>query len=81
MDPIGRELDAEERSVLTVLAQEGRGSHDRTATGVALALERDIVDVAGVLRRLEWDGLTSSEVDGQGEESWSASGAALGHLA
>jgi hypothetical protein len=74
MDPIGRELNSEEQSVLTVLTQEGRGSHDRTATGVALALERDVVDVAGVLQRLERDGLTSCEVDGQGEPSWQATG-------
>jgi hypothetical protein len=74
MDPIGRELNSEEQSVLTVLTQEGRDSHACTATGVALALERDVVDVAGVLTRLERDGLTTSEVDGHGEQSWHATG-------
>jgi hypothetical protein len=72
MDPIGRQLDPEEQSVLTVLTQEGRLPRDCTVPGVAIALERDVVDVAGVLRRLERDGLTAHEVDGQGEESWRA---------
>jgi hypothetical protein len=74
MDPIGRELNSEEKSVLTVLLQEGRGNHDRTAAGVATSLERDPVDVAGVLTRLERDGLTSSETNGDGDECWSATG-------
>jgi hypothetical protein len=72
MDPIGRELNPEERAVLLVLSQDGRTSHDRTSSGVAMALERDPVDVAGVLSRLKRDGLTSSEVDAQGEEAWLA---------
>jgi hypothetical protein len=76
MDPIGRELNPEEKSVLTVLLQEGRGTHDCTAAGVATALERDPVDVAGVLTRLERDGLTSSTVDADGDECWSATGVA-----
>jgi hypothetical protein len=76
MDPIGRQLNPEEQSVLTVLTQEGRGPHDRTAPGVAIALERDVVDVAGVLRQLERDGLTAHEVDGQGEECWRATSTA-----
>ena len=37
-----------------------------------MSLERDPVDVAGVLTRLERDGLTSSEVDADGDECWSA---------
>jgi hypothetical protein len=74
MDPIGRELNSEEKSVLTVLLQDGRGNHDRTAQGVATSLERDPVDVAGVLTRLERDGLTSSEVGADGDECWSATG-------
>ena len=37
MDPIGRPLNAEERSVLIVLTQDGRSAHDRTTVGVALA--------------------------------------------
>jgi hypothetical protein len=76
MDPIGRELNSEERSVLIVLSQEGRGPRDRTAPGVAIALERDVVDVAGVLRRLRRDGLTAADTDGQGEEVWRATGGA-----
>jgi hypothetical protein len=81
MDPIGRELNPEEQSVLTVLTQEGRGSHDRTATGVALALERDVVDVAGVLTRLERDGLTTSATEGDGEQCWHATDGGVGEVA
>jgi hypothetical protein len=76
MDLIGRQLNPEEQSVLTVLLQEGRGAHDRTATGVAMALERSPIDVANVLTSLKRDGLTSFEVDAEGDECWSASGAA-----
>jgi hypothetical protein len=77
MDPIGRELNPEERSVLIVLLQEGRGAQDRTASGVAMALERDPVDVAGVLTRLERDGLTqSAPAAASSGTMWSATGAA-----
>jgi hypothetical protein len=72
MDPIGRELNSEERAVLTVLLQEGRGAGDRTASGVATSLERDPVDVAGVLTRLERDGLTSRETAPEGGDCWRA---------
>lgn len=72
MDPIGRELNSEERSVLTVLLQEGRGAGDRTASGVATSLERDPVDVAGVLTRLERDGLAASEPAPEGGDCWRA---------
>ena len=72
MDPIGRKLNPEEAAILTVLGQEGRTAHDRTAPGVAIALERDPIDVAGALDRLKRDGLTTSEVNGSGEECWSA---------
>jgi DNA-binding MarR family transcriptional regulator len=74
MDPIGRKLNSEEKSVLTVLLQEGRGNHDRTAASIAVSLERDPVDVAGVLTRLEADGLTTSTADAEGEDYWSATG-------
>jgi hypothetical protein len=72
MDPIGRKLIPEEAAILTVLEQEGRSPHDRTAPGIAISLERDPLDVAGALDRLKRDGLTTSEVNGAGEESWSA---------
>jgi DNA-binding MarR family transcriptional regulator len=72
MDPIGRELNPEERSVLTVLLQEGRGAGDCTASGVATSLERDPVDVAGVLTRLERDGLTAKEPAPVGGDCWRA---------
>jgi hypothetical protein len=77
MDPIGRPLNAEERSVLIVLTQDGRSAHDRTTVGVALAFERDVVDVAGALTRLKKDGLTSTSVESQGEQSWHATNAAV----
>jgi hypothetical protein len=80
MEPIGRPLNPEERSVLIVLTQDGRTVHDCTAVGVALALERDVVDVAGVLTRLERDGLTSISVESQGEQSWRATSAAVESL-
>jgi hypothetical protein len=76
MDPIGRQLNPEEVGILTVLQQDGRTPHDRTALGIAMALERDPIDVAGALDRLKRDGLTASEVTGDGEESWSATASA-----
>jgi hypothetical protein len=72
MDPIGRTLNSEEEAIMTVLRQDGRSTHDRTALGVAMTLERDPLDVAGALDRLKRDGLTTSEVRGDGEECWSA---------
>jgi hypothetical protein len=72
MDPIGRHLNPEEAGILTVLQQDGRTPHDRTALGIAMALERDPIDVAGALDRLKRDGLTASEATNDGEESWSA---------
>lgn len=68
MDPIGRELNSEERSVLNVLTQDGRSSHDRIAT----SLERDVLDVSAVLERLEHDGLVQRESGPTGEEGWAA---------
>jgi hypothetical protein len=65
-------LNPEELAILTVLTQDGRTPHDCTADRVAISLERDPVDVGGALSRLERDGLTSSEVDAQGEVSWVA---------
>ncbi|HJZ35617.1 MAG TPA: hypothetical protein VJ204_05015 [Solirubrobacterales bacterium] len=76
MDPIGRQLNPEEVGILTVLQQDGRTSHDRTAMGIAMALERDPVDVAGALDRLKRDGLTASEATADGGESWTATPAA-----
>ena len=76
MDPIGRQLNPEEAGILTVLQQDGRTSQDRTALGIAMALERDPIDVAGALDRLKRDGLTASEATTDGEESWSATASA-----
>ncbi len=72
MEPIGRQLNPEEVGILTVLLQDGRTPHDRTTLGIAVALERDPVDVGGALSRLKRDGLTDSEMTGDGKESWSA---------
>jgi hypothetical protein len=76
MDPIGRNLNPEEAGILTVLRQDGRTPHDRTALGIAMALERDPLDVAGALDRLKRDGLTTSEATNDGEQSWTATPAA-----
>ncbi len=63
MDPIGRSLNSEELSVLSVLGQEGRGASARTSLTIATSLERDVVDVAGVLERLKRDGLVADADD------------------
>jgi hypothetical protein len=63
MDPIGRSLNSEELSVLSVLGQEGRGASARTSLTIATSLERDVVDVAGVLERLKRDGLVANVED------------------
>ncbi len=76
MDPIGRQLNPEEAGILTVLQQDGRTSQDRTTLGIAMALERDSIDVAGALDRLKRDGLTASNATADGEESWTATPAA-----
>ena len=76
MDPIGRNLNPEEVGILTVLRQDGRTPHDRTTLGIAVTLERDVIDVAGALDRLKRDGLTASEMAGDGEEAWPATPAA-----
>jgi hypothetical protein len=70
MDAIGRRLNPEEHAVLVVLAQEGRAAPDRTALGVAMALERDVVDVASVLERLGRDGLASRSVNTERGVCW-----------
>jgi DNA-binding MarR family transcriptional regulator len=72
MDPIGRQLNSEELSVLSVLEQEGRDAAARTPSVIATTLERDTVDVAGVLERLKRDGLVASEADSGGETVWAA---------
>jgi hypothetical protein len=73
MDPIGRSLNSEELSVLSVLGQEGRGASARTSLTIATSLERDVVDVAGVLERLKRDGLVESQADEDvSEEVWIA---------
>jgi hypothetical protein len=73
MDPIGRSLNSEELSVLSVLGQEGRGASARTSLTIATSLERDVVDVAGVLERLKRDGLVVDAEDaGVSEKVWVA---------
>jgi hypothetical protein len=75
MDPIGRSLNSEELSVLSVLGQEGRGASARTSLTIATSLERDVVDVAGVLERLKRDGLVVEVDDGDvSEKVWIAVG-------
>jgi DNA-binding MarR family transcriptional regulator len=64
MDAIGRTLNPEEQAILIVLSQEGRLPGDRTPAGLAMALERDPLDVSSVLARLERDSLVT-----RGEEA------------
>ncbi|HVW46220.1 MAG TPA: hypothetical protein VHA76_04140, partial [Solirubrobacterales bacterium] len=45
-EPATGELSAEEASILSVLAQDGRADEDRTAIAVATSLERETADVA-----------------------------------
>jgi predicted transcriptional regulator len=75
MDPIGRTLNPEEQAILTILEQEGRSPGDCTSIGLALSLERDPLDVAGALTRLERDGLVTRD-DAAGQDSWSTSAGA-----
>jgi DNA-binding MarR family transcriptional regulator len=70
MDPIGRTLNPEEQAILTILTQEGRSPGDCTATGLAVSLERDPLDVTAALTRLERDDLVARD-GAPGHESWS----------
>jgi hypothetical protein len=71
MQLIGRSLNPEELSVLSVLEQEGRGAAARTSLTIATSLERNTVDVAGVLERLKRDGLVANVEDASvGEDVW-----------
>jgi hypothetical protein len=70
-EPATGELSAEEASVLSVLAQNGRADEDRTAIAVATSLERETTDVAGVLRKLGSEGVVSGELyTATGDKIW-----------
>jgi hypothetical protein len=70
-DPATGELSAEEASILAVLAQHGRNDDDRTALAVATSLERDAVDVAGVLRKLSAEGVVAGDLyTAAGDKIW-----------
>jgi hypothetical protein len=70
-EPATGELNAEEASVLAVLAQAGRTDDDRTAIAVATSLERETGDVADVLRKLGAEGVVSGDLQtSSGEEIW-----------
>jgi hypothetical protein len=56
-EPATGELNAEEASILAVLAQNGRIDEDRTAIAVATSLERETPDVSAVLRKLGSEGV------------------------
>jgi hypothetical protein len=71
VEPATGELNAEEASILAVLAQSGRTDDDRTAIAVATSLEREAGDVTGVLRKLGAEGVVSGELQASsGEEIW-----------
>jgi hypothetical protein len=70
-EPATGELNAEEASILAVLAQNGRIDEDRTAIAVATSLERETTDVAGVLRKLGSEGVVSGELyTATGDKIW-----------
>jgi hypothetical protein len=70
-EPATGELNAEEASILAVLAQAGRTDDDRTAIAVATSLERETVDVTGVLRRLGAEGVVSGDLyTAAGDKIW-----------
>jgi hypothetical protein len=71
LEPATGELNAEEASVLAVLAQAGRTDDDRTAIAVATSLERDSGDVTDVLRKLGAEGVVSGELyTASGDKIW-----------
>jgi hypothetical protein len=70
-DPATGELNAEEASILAVLAQNGRIDEDRTAIAVATSLERETTDVSAVLRKLGSEGVVSGELyTATGDKIW-----------
>jgi hypothetical protein len=70
-EPATGELNAEEASILAVLAQNGRIDEDRTAIAVATSLERETPDVSAVLRKLGSEGVVSGELyTATGDKIW-----------
>jgi cytoskeletal protein RodZ len=70
-EPATGELSAEEASVLSVLAQNGRADDDRTTIAVATSLERETTDVASVLRKLGAEGVVSGDLyTATGDKIW-----------
>jgi hypothetical protein len=70
-DPTTGELNAEEASILSVLAQSGRKDDDRTAIAVATSLERDTADVSATLDKLDSEGVVSGEQETpDGDKIW-----------
>jgi hypothetical protein len=70
-EPATGELNAEEASILSVLAQNGRIDEDRTAIAVATSLERETTDVSAVLRKLGSEGVVSGELyTATGDKIW-----------
>jgi hypothetical protein len=62
IEPATGELNAEEASILAVLAQDGRADEDRTVIAVATSLERESTDVSAVLRKLGAEGVVAGEL-------------------
>jgi hypothetical protein len=70
-EPATGELNAEEASILSVLAQNGRADDDRTAIAVATSLERETTDVTTVLRKLGAEGVVSGDLyTAAGDKIW-----------
>lgn len=70
-EPATGELNSEEASILSVLAQNGRADEDRTAISVATSLERETTDVASALRKLGAEGVVSGDLyTSAGDKIW-----------
>ena len=80
-EPNTEELAAAEVAVLAILSQEGRLETDRTALVVATTLEREIVEVAALLRKLHNQGhVAGDEYTATGEKIWNVTDAGAGRL-
>ena len=71
MEPIGKALNPEEQAVLAILLQEGRADQACTTRGVVTVLDREPLDLGGVLARLERKGFVARESEA-GKDCWRA---------
>jgi hypothetical protein len=80
-EPNTEEHAAAELAVLAILSQEGRLETDRTALGVATALEREAAEIAVLLRALHKQGhVAGDEYTATGEKIWFVTATGTGRL-